>query len=272
MQVTIRPVSTLAEYQMCVDLQRETWGPTFTECVPRTVLMIAHKVGGIVSGAFEANGRMLGFVFGLTGLRQGRAAHWSHMLAVRADAQGLGIGRALKLHQRELLLGMGVDVAYWTYDPLVARNAHLNLNRLGACIEQYVPDMYGHDTQSALHSGLGTDRLVVRWELKSPHVRQTLADGVSEPAGAEHAPVVNAVLVNGAPQPADTDLAEAPAVRVEIPWDIQQVKLAASETAHAWRRNTRRALQWYLERGYTVAALHRDPHARRCAYVLTRRD
>ena len=100
-------------------------------------------------------------MFGITGVQEGQLVHWSHMLAVERAYRDHGLGRRLKECQRELLRELGVDTIYWTFDPLVARNAHLNLNRLGTTVREYVPDMYG-DTGSPLHT-FGTDRFVVAW-------------------------------------------------------------------------------------------------------------
>jgi predicted GNAT superfamily acetyltransferase len=125
------------------------------------LLSVSQKVGGLVAGAFSDAGDLVGFVFGLTGLRGGRIVHWSHMLAVDPDYRDRGVGRRLKLYQRECLRAAGVDRMYWSFDPLVARNAHLNLNRLGVLVEDYVTDMYA-DTGSDLHA-FGTDRFVASW-------------------------------------------------------------------------------------------------------------
>ena len=165
--VELRNVSSDEEYEAVVDLERETWGVGFEDTVPPTILMISQKMSGVLAGAFDPNGRMLGFIYGLSGFRYGRRAHWSHMLAVTREARGLGLGRELKVFQRELLLPLGVETVYWTYDPLVAHNANLNLNRLGALPVEYVENMYGEDTGSVLHSGLGTDRFVVAWAIAS---------------------------------------------------------------------------------------------------------
>ena len=107
----------------------------------------------------------MGFVFGLTGIKDDQLVNWSHMLAVRKDVRGQNVGWKLKLYQRELLLEREVEIVYWTYDPLVAKNAHINLNKLGAKIQEYVPDMYGEDTGSDLHRGLGMDRFIVAWPM-----------------------------------------------------------------------------------------------------------
>jgi chorismate synthase len=167
--IAIRHLQTREELDDCVAFQHAIWGPTFNEVVPRTILLIVGKLGGIVAGAFEDD-RLIGFVFGLTGLKDGRLVHWSDMLAVDPACRDHGIGRQLKAFQRDAVVARGVTEMYWTYDPLVARNAHFNINRLGAEIVEYVPDMYG-TTGSALHGNVPTDRFVVRWGLTESPVQ-----------------------------------------------------------------------------------------------------
>ena len=162
--ITIRPLRTERERRECVALQRVTWGADFDELVPPSMLTVTQKIGGVAAGAFDERDAMLGFVFGMAGVRGGEIVHWSDMLAVRPDARDRGIGRRLKEFQREAALASGATTMYWSYDPLVARNAHLNFNRLGVRVDEYVEDMYGAST-SDLHRGLGTDRFVVFWRL-----------------------------------------------------------------------------------------------------------
>src|SRR6185295_11484427 len=122
-EILFRPLAGADDYAACVELQRTTWGRDFQETVPGSVLKICQKVGGVAAGAFAADGRLLGFVFGLTGVRAGSPpclVHWSHMLAVVPEARDLGLGTRLKLYQRELLLPLGVERVEWTYDPLEA--------------------------------------------------------------------------------------------------------------------------------------------------------
>lgn len=150
--ITIRHLSGADELDACVRMQREIWGGNWI--VPHPMLLVAQKTGGILAGAFDDDDpTLLGFVFGMAGLVGGEIVHWSDMLAVRSDARNRGIGRALKEFQRQTILAMGIKTMYWTYDPQVAKNAHLNLNVLGAQVTEYVPDMYGP----------GTDRFIVRW-------------------------------------------------------------------------------------------------------------
>lgn len=234
--VKIRPLTSPADYAACVELQELVWGAG-EETIPPIMLQVSQKVGAIAAGAFDTRGKMLGCVFGLTGLRHGRVAHWSHMLAVRPEARDQGIGRRLKRYQRARLLPMGVPTMYWTFDPLVARNAHLNLNRLGATVEEYVPDMYGPGDQSPLDRGIGTDRLVVRWDLRR-RVRRPLP--------------------------------RSPSLRVEIPRDIHALRDQDPDQARAWRTTTRRAFLYYLKRGYRVGGFHGGPRSEQCFYLLVR--
>ncbi|HEV2039984.1 MAG TPA: hypothetical protein VGT81_08050, partial [Casimicrobiaceae bacterium] len=158
--VRIRPLASHEEYDSCVALQREVWGSEYDEAVPASLLQVVPYVGGLVLGAFSGDRELLGFVFGLTGVKNEEIVHWSHALGVREGARNLGIGRLLKDYQRAELARLGIRSMYWTFDPLIAKNAHFNLNRLGARVVEYVPDMYG-TTKSPLHHGLATDRFVV---------------------------------------------------------------------------------------------------------------
>ncbi|HEY0779379.1 MAG TPA: hypothetical protein VGD56_15540 [Gemmatirosa sp.] len=246
--VVVRRVETLAEYQACVAVERETWGADFREYVPATILMVAQKLGGVVAGAFAPDGAMLGFVFGMAGVMDGRVVHWSDMLAVRSAARGARVGERLKHFQRELARAAGAEAMYWTFDPLVARNAHLNLARLGARAIEYVPNMYGDDTGSVLHAGLPTDRLVARWDLAH-------GDGLAAapPLHARPAPVVIAVPPDGTPAFAPAP-ADAPLVRIAVPPDFLDL---APERRAAWRTAAREAFVFYLQRGYAVSAFRR---------------
>lgn len=272
--VTLRRCATRDDFLQCVALQAETWGDGFTDKVPVTILELAQRLGGVTAGAFDPAGRLLGFVFGMAGRLGRRPVHWSDILAVRPDGRDRGLGTRLKHYQRELLRDTEAEAIYWTFDPLIARNAHLNLTRLGARAVQYVRDMYGPDTGSALHSGLGTDRLVAEWPLRADAGRDgaardaTSAGSVSAVGGAswDAAPVVNPPDAAGRPAFAPAD---APAVRVAIPADIHGVLREAPGAAGAWRESTRDAFEWYLARGYAVAGFAAE-RGRGGAYHLTR--
>jgi predicted GNAT superfamily acetyltransferase len=260
--VTFRPLSSQADYEACIELQKQTWGRDFSDVVPLSILKVTQKAGGIAAGAFSPDGGLLGFVYGLAGYAGGRPFHWSHMLSVDPGARDLGLGTRLKLYQREALLSQGVEEVRWTYDPLEARNAHLNLNHLGAEVAEYVEDMYAGELWSDLARGIGTDRFIVSWWIASGRVARALEDRrTGEADRFREAPVANPGAVEG-------DLPEARRVRIEIPFNIQAVKTEQPDAAPAWRASTRRAFESFLGRGYRVEAFYRE--ADRCFYGLER--
>lgn len=263
-QVTFRPLASEADYAACIELQRRTWGRDFSDAVPMSILKVTQKAGGIAAGAFSPDGRLLGFVYGLAGVRGGQVFHWSHMLAVDPGARDLGLGTRLKLYQRELLLPRGVERVEWTYDPLEARNANLNLNHLGAEPAEYVRDMYEGEMGSELAQGIGTDRFIVAWRIASEKVARRLAEGPPDPAEIRRrfadAPAI------GPGQ--DPPLPDGPLVRVEIPANIQALKAADLGLARACRASTRRAFEHYLGRGWRVEAFYRD--GEQCYYGVSK--
>lgn len=278
----IRLLRRSEEYDACVDLQRETWGEDFEGCVSTLLLHLHQKTGGLVAGAFD-EGELVGFVLGFPAREDGLPYHWSHMLAVREEARGEGIGRRLKLFQRERLLERGVTVACWTFDPLVARNAHLNLNRLGAEVLGYVPDMYG-DTGSPLHGELGTDRLLVFWELDGSRAREAIAEDrrvdftpfarapeVGFPEEFDDGSGADASTPGDEPS-RDEDFPDVERVRIEVPPGLERLRDERPELLAAWRNRVAAAFTHYLGRDYEVAALWRPPGTDRSAYCLESPD
>jgi predicted GNAT superfamily acetyltransferase len=265
--IVLRRIDSAEEYQQCVELQNEIWGERFTGLVPAVILSLAQRLGGVVAGAFDTDGRLLGFVFGMTGLIDGQLGHWSDLLAVRHTARDRGIGHRLKHFQRESLRALGIQTMHWTFDPLVARNAHLNLVKLGATAAEYVIDFYGEDTGSSLHGSLGTDRFIVRWNIAAETDHRVVSGRPTESD-----PDAGPVIVNpdrGDARPVLGDLPIAPRVRIEIPRDIHALIERDPEAALAWRTTTRRAFTWYLGRGYSVVAFSSAPHVGRCFYTVS---
>jgi predicted GNAT superfamily acetyltransferase len=166
--VVIRSCHTLAEFQACVALQRQVWEEEPLEVEPATMFVVAAHTGGQVIGAF-AGEALVGFVLAVAGVRDGQPYLHSHMAAVDGAYRGHGIGRKLKLFQREEALQHGINLIEWTFDPLEVRNGHFNLNRLGAVCRKFLVNLYGVTT-SPLHRGLRTDRLLAEWHLNDPRV------------------------------------------------------------------------------------------------------
>ena len=255
--LVLRPLVSTADYDEAVALQDDIWGAGFSDRVPASILRVAQKVGGVTAGAFDARGRMLGFVFGLTGVRDGTLVHWSDMLAVREEARGMRLGERLKHYQRDIVRAMGVEKMFWTFDPLVARNAHFNLNRLGASIAEYLPNFYGSNTGSILHGALPTDRFVAEWPIggAAPQGGATSprAPGTRAPAEAPVATTVTGDEIRNV-----TPFPDAPLVLVPVPSDIESVLLSHPDQALTWRLATRAAVTHYLGRGYRVTGFRRN--------------
>ena len=164
MDLQIRELTTLKDFQDCVQLQRVIWGfDDPYDIVPLPLLMISARNDGVVLGAFNKD-EMIGFVYGLPGTHKGQKVQWSHMLAVYPAYQNSDIGYQLKKAQYSLSQEKGYEVIEWTYDPLESRNAHFNLRKLGCIAKEYEINIYG-ETSSPLHSGSPTDRLIAHWQI-----------------------------------------------------------------------------------------------------------
>jgi predicted GNAT superfamily acetyltransferase len=166
--IVIRKCETSQEFHACVALQREVWEEDPLEIEPATMFVVAANTGGQVLGAFDGP-KLIAYILAVAGLHGVTPYIHSHHAAVHADYRDRGVGRALKFFQREEALSRGIRLIEWTFDPLELRNAHFNLNRLGAICRQYRANLYGV-TSSPLHRGIPTDRLVAEWWLDSPRV------------------------------------------------------------------------------------------------------
>jgi predicted GNAT superfamily acetyltransferase len=167
-RIAIRKCETIGEFKDCVALQKEVWNFDDADLVPLRIFVVSQTIGGQIIGAFDSR-ELVGFVFSIPGERGGRAYLHSHMLAVRSAWRNHGLGRRLKLAQRDDALEKGFELIEWTFDPLEIKNAHLNLVRLGAIARRYSVNHYG-DSSSPLQGGLPTDRLVAEWWLESRRV------------------------------------------------------------------------------------------------------
>lgn len=241
-RVTLRQLSALDELAQCEELFSDIWGRDPSAAMPVSLLKALSSAGSYVVGAYE-DGRLLGACVGFWGSPD-RPALYSHIAGVALGARGRNLGFALKLHQRAASLRVGVRVITWTFDPLVARNAHFNLTKLGARSASYAVNYYG-DMPDAINAGAETDRLLVRWELDSPETRATCDSGTG--SGSPNAR-------SGAP--------------ITIPRDIEMLRRNDPAAARQWRHDVRAQLSPRLaEPGVTI-----DFDRARCGYVLGRSD
>jgi predicted GNAT superfamily acetyltransferase len=244
-QIHIAPVRALADFERCVEVQLAVWGYSDGDLIPRRVFIVADRIGGQVIGAFDRD-VMVGFAMALPGYRAGKPYLHSHMLAVLPEYRNAGLGRKLKLAQREDALARGFDLMEWTFDPLEIKNAHLNIVRLGAIARRYMPDFYGPST-SLLQGGLPTDRLVAEWWLRSRRVRRTLGELGENDAHIEgdSAPVLVQVPV--------------PAAVTDWKRNPDQRKLAES-----LQTRNRLALESAFSRGLGITGYERSPQGDGC--------
>jgi len=230
--VEIRPATELAEFQQCVDIQGAVWGYDDSDIVPRRMFLLARKIGGQVIGAFDPAGRMVGFAMALPAYRDREIYLHSHMLAVLPEYRNAGLGRSLKLAQREDAIARGIDRMEWTYDPLEIKNAYLNITKLGAISQRYEANFYGPST-SLLQGGLPTDRLYAEWYLRSPRVERALRGQVKAVEALE---------------------------RVLVPRELAEWKASAELRGRAAEVQTanRMALETAFAKGLAVAGYERD--------------
>jgi predicted GNAT superfamily acetyltransferase len=172
-EIRIRTLEDAQEMGVCVELQQRIWGYASLDTVPDQIFIVAKKTGGQVLTAYEGDAPV-GFALAFAAMRGGFTYLHSHMVGVVEEYQNRGVGRLLKLAQREDALQRGINLIEWTFDPLQLKNAHFNIERLGAIVRHYIPNLYGR-TSSPLHAGLPTDRLVAEWWVRSQRVEDVLA-------------------------------------------------------------------------------------------------
>ena len=260
MTADIRDIDDLAGCRAVVDVQIEVWGRD-AETVPASLLAASIKRGCLLVGAWDAD-RLVGFVWSMPGWRHGRPTQWSHMLGVRPGARGRGLGETLKRAQRERALAAGIDLIEWTFDPLQAANAHLNLSRLGCVASEYRVNAYG-EMSGPLHRGTPTDRLIAEWWIRRP-----------DAPARDASPATAAIVVRDAGGwvacvSARADL-EASTVLVPVPPRFSEMQQQATDLALAWRLAARNVFTGYFERGYRAVDFFLNREHDGGAYLLAR--
>ncbi|SPE27932.1 GCN5-related N-acetyltransferase [Candidatus Sulfopaludibacter sp. SbA3] len=227
--IEIRQLFHLDEFQDVLRLQKEIWAFDDVELLPLRFLVVVSKVGGHVFGAYDG-AEMIGFCFAIPGIKEGHIPYLhSHMLGVLPPYRDLGVGRNLKLRQREDALARGIGLIEWTFDPLELKNAFFNIERLGAIVRRYNPNQYGL-TASPLHGGLPTDRCYAEWWIDSPRVNTILSGG----------------QVDSSPQ-----------LGIAYPADIARIRAEDSARARAIQRENAEKFQSAFAQGLAVTRFQR---------------
>ncbi len=268
--IIIRDINAGAEMRAVEELQKEVWGVPDLDVVPVSHLVAAKAAGGTLVGAFDCE-TLVGFAYGFVSYEHGRAAHHSHMLAVKPAYRNFNLGYRLKLAQRERVLAQGLNMMSWTFDPLQSLNAYFNFNKLGVISDRYLINFYGEDAASFLHRN-GTDRLLVTWPLTSRRVSKRL-DGIAPAHECGNVKPLVQLGRDNSPRwndPAD-GLAGEQAL-IEIPADINALERRDAELAFEWREATRRAFSEAIAAGYLVENFSRQSRdeERLGVYLLSR--
>jgi len=229
----VRPLNGHAEFAQAVELQRAVWQFEELELLPVRLFVVAEKVGGQALGAFK-NGCLIGFCLAIPGIRDGEVYLHSHMLGVLPEFRNAGAGRALKLAQRDDALARGFKLIEWTFDPLELKNAHFNIERLGAIVPRYVLNQYG-STTSPLHGGLPTDRCTAQWWIRSRRVEAAVTQHPLPP-----------VPVAG---------------QVSVPADIDEIKQRDPNRAREIQSRVSREFQEMLSKGWAATGFERTSEA-----------
>ena len=228
--IEIRQLFHLDEFQDVLRLQKVIWGFDDVELLPLRFLVVVSKVGGHVFGAYDDKD-MVAFCFAIPGIKPGNMPYLhSHMLGVLSAYRDLGIGRKLKLRQREDALARGIKLIEWTFDPLEVKNAFFNIERLGAIVRRYNPNQYGL-TASPLHGGLPTDRCYAEWWLDSPRVKAVLSGGKVE---------------------------ASPKVRIAYPSDIARIRTEDNQRARQIQQENAEKFQTAFADGLAVTRFERS--------------
>jgi predicted GNAT superfamily acetyltransferase len=248
--VQIRPLKTQQEFLACERIQNIVWGNVG---VSGELLSVTQKYGGAVIGSI-VNGRVVGFMYAFLARRHEQLIHWSHLMAVEPKHRDLGLGFRMKLAHRNLALAGGVTSICWTYDPLQSRNAALNIHRLGARAEDYIPNCYGR-FPSAIELGLESDRFVANWRIRTAAVERRMQGLRPSLPAMLRAPRINEARMNAAGFPVNHHISlnlREPALLVEIPTQTDLMRARALSLAKRWRLETRKIFLHYFGLGYGV--------------------
>jgi predicted GNAT superfamily acetyltransferase len=239
-EVVIRECVSVEDFQQCIELERAVWKDEDIGIMPIRLYMISKACNAPTVGAFESSGRLVGFVHTMIALMDKHLVYHSHLAAVAEDLRHQDIGFRMKLAQRDHAIKAGVSLIKWTFDPLQSRNAHLNINKLGAIIRRYEVNYYGEGLSRVFDSEVPSDRVFAEWWVSSAHVESALAG--NRPGQAE------------------------PVKSVLIPEDITDVRQQCVDEHRRWRLRVREEFEGKLAGGLIVRGFERVGDASR--YLL----
>jgi predicted GNAT superfamily acetyltransferase len=280
---TIAEMTTPAEMEEWQTVDLTVWPGSPLEAAPVHMLITHQRSGGLVLGARDAAGKMIGILLGFPGVKAGRPVHCSHLLGILPEWRGRDVGYYMKRRQREWALTQGYDLVNWTYDPLETRNARLNIAKLGGIVREYTTNLYGVG-RDGLNLGLETDRFTISWHIRHPSVEERLAGRAPIPGldalRAAGIPVLTRTEVMGGSVPylslsTIQSVAGATPALVETPANFQSIKAEDPEAARAWREGLRAVFPPLFARGLAVLHALRVPDpvlSWRCYYLLGSAD
>jgi predicted GNAT superfamily acetyltransferase len=240
--VTIRECVSVNDFQQCIELERAVWKDDDIGIMPIRLYLISKACNAPTVGAFDQDGRLVGFVHTMLALIGKNVVYHSHLAAVIEGLRHKDIGYRMKLAQREFAISAGIPLIIWTFDPLQSRNAHLNINKLGAIIRRYEVNYYGEGLSSVFDSGLPSDRVFAEWWVSSPHVEAALAG--------------------------NRPRLLAPAASVTVPDDIYAVREQSVDEHLKWRLKAREDFLRILGEGLIARGFERDPQSARSRYLF----
>jgi predicted GNAT superfamily acetyltransferase len=240
---TIRECISLDDFQKCVDLEKRVWKNQDIDVMPVRLYQISRACNAPTIGAFAASGRLVAFGHTTIALRDGRVAYHSHMLAVETGLRDQNLGYKIKLAQRQHALAAGVGLIFWTFDPLISRNAHFNINKLGAILRRYERNYYGQGVSTGFDTEVPTDRVIAEWWVSSDHAKAVLAG--------------------------ENPKAEKVTGEIEIPDDIDSIRARSASEHLEWRVKVRLEFEAQLAAGAVASGFSRDQDRQIGRYIFS---
>jgi predicted GNAT superfamily acetyltransferase len=256
-KVTIAPFRTLADYKSCEEIQREVWHSQDIDVIPVHLLRAMSRTGGVLLGAYNSLGELIGFAFSTLGVADGDLIHYAHMLAVRVAYRNFDVGFKLKLAQRKEVLKRKISAITSTFDPMQPLNAYFMLGKLGARAENYEENLYG-ETTSLLDRGLPTDRMLAYWDLESSGVVHRLENGPLRHdvrKEMKQRPVINQLvevapgMMNSSPLKLNCS---ADQFLFEVPYNLPEIENRDLSLSREWQGKMRQVFRHYFKKDYAA--------------------